>query len=311
MAIRCSRSGCPMSATRPHSKREINRSSSPGISFGGRSEVSTICLCPSNSALNVWKNSSWVISFPSRKCTSSTRKRSTSLRYRRRNSDMVRVNRFDDFVDELLGAEVVHPRARILGEHGMGDRLHQMRLAESRGAVDKERIVRLAGCFRDRVRGRGGELVRLPDHEGLERIPLVERRGRDARLVEGRRLARRHEEVHLGSLLAILLYSEHDRRGPPEHPLGRARQDAGVLRLVPFDGELIRGTDDQATVVQRDRHRWLEPRPHGGVGQFAPRLVEESLPSLVSRLLNPRLTRRWDVQQGRPETTRRLWKSQP
>src|SRR5229473_3556600 len=80
IAIRCSRSGCPMSATNPHSKREISRSSRPGISFGGRSEVSTICLCPSNSALKVWKNSSCVISLPSRKWTSSTRKRSTPAR---------------------------------------------------------------------------------------------------------------------------------------------------------------------------------------------------------------------------------------
>src|SRR2546430_5038456 len=79
MAIRCSRSGCPMSATRPHSKREINRSSSPGISFGGRSEVSTICLCPSNSALNVWKNSSCVISLPSRKCTSRSEEHTSEL----------------------------------------------------------------------------------------------------------------------------------------------------------------------------------------------------------------------------------------
>src|SRR5207248_1785511 len=84
MAMRCSRSGWPMSATSPHSKREISRSSRPGISFGGRSEVSTICLWASNRALNVWKNSSCVISLPSRKCTSSTRKRSTSLRGRGR-----------------------------------------------------------------------------------------------------------------------------------------------------------------------------------------------------------------------------------
>src|SRR3989442_15355844 len=184
-----------------------------------------------------------------------------------------------------------------------------MRFAESRGAVDEERVVRLAGGFRDRVRGGGGELVRLPDHERLKRIPLVERCGRDAGLVEDRRLAWRHEEVHLGSLLAILLYPEPDRRGPPEHALRRARQDAGVLRLVPFDGELIRGTDDQATVVQRDRDRGLEPRPHRGVGEFAPRLVEEALPSFFSRLLHPRLTRRGDVQQWRPETTRGLWQS--
>src|SRR5713101_6353125 len=49
----------------------------------------------------------------------------------------------------------------------------------------------------------------------------------------------------------------------------------------------IGGTDDQTTIVQRDRHRGLEPRPHRSVGEFAPRLVEESLPSFFSRLLHP------------------------
>jgi len=193
-----------------------------------------------------------------------------------------RVNRFDDFVDELLGAEVVHPRARVFGEHGTGDRLHQVRLAESRGAVDEERIVGLAGCLSDRVRGRRGELVRLSDHERLEGVSLVEWRGRDAGPVHGRRLSWRHEEIHLGPLLAILLHPEHDRRRPSEHALGGARQDGGVLRLVPFDGELIGSSDDQAPIVQRDRHRGLQPRPHRSVGKFAPRFVEESLPSFFS-----------------------------
>src|SRR5256886_16980537 len=91
-------------------------------------------------------------------------------------------------------------------------------------------------------RSGGGELVRLPDHERLKRIPLVERRGRDTGLVDGRRLARCHEEVHLGPLLAILLHAEHDRRGPAEHALGRAGRDGGVPRLVPLDRELIGGT---------------------------------------------------------------------
>src|SRR6266704_1597479 len=39
-----------------------------------------------------------------------------------------RVNRFDDLVDELLGAEVLEPRVRMRREHGVRDRLHQVRL---------------------------------------------------------------------------------------------------------------------------------------------------------------------------------------
>src|SRR5947208_1571589 len=88
--------------------------------------------------------------------------------------------------------------------------------------------------------------------------------------------------LHDALPISILLHPEHDRRRPSEHALGGARQDGGVLRLVPFDGELIGSSDDQAPIVQRDRHRGLQPRPHRSVGKFAPRFVEESLPSFFS-----------------------------
>ncbi len=55
------------------------------MSFGGLSAVTTICLWASRSALNVWKNSSCVPSFPARNCTSSTSSTST-VRYLLRNA---------------------------------------------------------------------------------------------------------------------------------------------------------------------------------------------------------------------------------
>ena len=73
-----SRSGGWMSAIRPHSKRERRRSSSVGISLGSASEVRTICFWASCSALNVWKNSSCVESFPAMNCTSSMSSTSSS-----------------------------------------------------------------------------------------------------------------------------------------------------------------------------------------------------------------------------------------
>ena len=53
-----------MSAISPHSKRDRRRSSSAGISCGGRSLLMTICFCASCSALKVWKNSFCVPSLP-------------------------------------------------------------------------------------------------------------------------------------------------------------------------------------------------------------------------------------------------------
>ena len=53
-----------MSTVRPHSNRERRRSSSVSISFGGLSEEIIICFLDSYNALNVWKNSSCVLSLP-------------------------------------------------------------------------------------------------------------------------------------------------------------------------------------------------------------------------------------------------------
>ena len=78
MAIRVSRSGGWMSASRPHSNRVRSRSSSVASCFGERSEVMTICLLALCSVLKVWKNSSWVRSRFSRNWMSSISRMSTS-----------------------------------------------------------------------------------------------------------------------------------------------------------------------------------------------------------------------------------------
>src|SRR5271165_1945631 len=57
--------GCN-SVVNPHSRRETRRCSKLAISLGGRSLESTICFRPSNSVLNVWKNSSWDRSLPAK-----------------------------------------------------------------------------------------------------------------------------------------------------------------------------------------------------------------------------------------------------
>ena len=121
------------------------------------------------------------------------------------------VDDLDDFVDELLRAHVEHPGVRLPLADGMGDRLHQVGLAESRGAVDEERVVGLAGRFGRGV-GRGrGQLVGLADDERVEGIALVERlRARVHRRDHGRRRARRDEEIHLRPLLPVFVHPKHD-----------------------------------------------------------------------------------------------------
>src|SRR5256886_15856655 len=106
---------------------------------------------------------------------------------------------------------------------------------------------------------------------------------------------------HLRALLTILLDPEDDRRGTTEHALRGASKQGGVFLLVPLDGELIRRADDRAMVVERNRHRRLEPRAHGRVGELAPRFVEETSPGFFSRLLHPRITRGGTSSKGGPK----------
>ena len=77
IATLVSMSGGWMSAISPHSNRERSRSSSAGISCGGRSLLMTICFCASCSALKVWKNSFCVPSLPETNWMSSTSSTST------------------------------------------------------------------------------------------------------------------------------------------------------------------------------------------------------------------------------------------
>ena len=142
----------------------------------------------------------------------------------------------DDLVDELLGADVEHPGVRAAAaQHGVGDGLHQVGLAEPGGAVDEERVVGLAGRLGGRVRGGGGELVGLADDEGVEGVALVERlrAGVGPRGDRDGGRGRRHEEIHLRPLLAIFVDAEDDRRsGWPM--TGSASRDSSVACLVSF-----------------------------------------------------------------------------
>src|SRR5437660_1366230 len=129
IASRVSKSGGWMSAMRPHTNLERNRSSSVGISLGGRSDEMTICLLISCSALKVWKNSSLVRSLPARNCTSSISSTSTVL-YLWRNSPM-RAVAVEQSVRRAVAGWRDH---KIDVDLGAGDRL-QCFLDQSREAV--------------------------------------------------------------------------------------------------------------------------------------------------------------------------------
>ena len=179
MAIFVSRSGGWISAISPHSKRERRRSSMAEISFGGQSEEITICFCWSYSALNVWKNSSWVRSRAAMNWISSTISTSMVRKRSRKSGHALEADRGDHFVGEFLGADVGEPQRRVALLEVVADRLHQVRLAQAHSAVEEQRVVGFRRLLGHGLRGGVRELVRGADDkrvEGIARVQLVVRR---------------------------------------------------------------------------------------------------------------------------------------
>ena len=190
MATLVSMSGAWMSAIRPHSKRLCRRSSMVGIWRGGQSELITICFCASCSALKMWKNSSWVRSLPAMNWMSSTSRTSIERYFWRKDGKPVEPDRVDHLVDEAVGRDVEDVELLLPGEDVVPDRVHEVGLPQAHPAVDEEGVVRLRGDLRHRP-GRGvGELVGGADHEALERVLRVERRGVPLHGRHGRRRRR-------------------------------------------------------------------------------------------------------------------------
>ncbi len=142
--------------------------------FGGRSEVTTICLLELCSVLKVWKNSSCVWILPPRNWMSSTRSTSTS-RYRRwklaaLSSRMLLMNSLVNS-SEL---DVAHPGALVEGAGVVPDGVQQMGLSESGAAVDEQRVVGTGRLLGDCDGGSVREAVAGADDERLERVLVVE-----------------------------------------------------------------------------------------------------------------------------------------
>ena len=69
------------------------------------------------------------------------------------------VERFDKLVGEFLAVGEDYLHRRVVSFYLVAYGVEQVRLAESRVAVDEQRVIRLAGVRCDRLRRRMGEFV--------------------------------------------------------------------------------------------------------------------------------------------------------
>jgi hypothetical protein len=252
IAMRVSRSGAEMSAVRPHSKRERSLSSSCVIAFGGRSlEKLFLRALFSGDELDVVDEEHVDAPVALAELLA-----------------LLRANRVDEFVREFFARRVRDAFLGMTRDHRVTDRVHQVRLPESRPSVNEERVVAVARTL-GHGEGRGvGEAVIRPHNEGREGVARVE------------------ERTGLTAVLpACLLAVPAGRRGG--HARGRARprgcrRRAGgghkthvdgaaekVLKrgtdlwsefaLEPLARECVRHTDEENVVLFGEDLRVLEP----------------------------------------------------
>ena len=80
----------------------------------------------------------------------------------------VKAQRIDHFVGEFFGADIREPRRRIALLDQVADRLHQVRLAHSHSAIEKQRVVGLGGLLGDGLGRRVRELIRRANDKGCQ-----------------------------------------------------------------------------------------------------------------------------------------------
>src|SRR5579863_886901 len=193
------------------------------------------------------------------------------------------LDRGDEFVGELLGADVGDASVGDAADDVVGDGLHEVRFAESGVAVQEERVVYLAGGLGGHVSGGGCELVRIADDKVLERVSMAQWRHISAIVLLWWPCLirwRGNEQIHLRPRPALLADLEYDREGMAEGDRGVGCDEVGVFGIVPVRSELIGRTDHQRVAVKAKRLGRLEPGAKRLFRQVVARVIEKPRPGL-------------------------------
>ena len=179
------------------------------------------------------------------------------------------LKRVDVFVQKCFGRQVADGKRGVAAANLVADGLHQVRLAESRAAVDEKRVeADFARMFGDPFCGSIGVTVGRPFNKLVERIFLVQRHCRDERTdgARGRRgtgdcVARggRQDNGRPGICVALEFQPE---RAVAAREVETGLQPVGILVLEEVGGKIIDRQNLEHAVGGADRvdHREIACR---------------------------------------------------
>ena len=131
------------------------------------------------------------------------------------------------------------------------DRVEEVGLAQADSAVDEQRVVGARRQLGDGLASGLGELVRVADHERVERVAGGETWRRDGRL-GFIRLA--------GGRRSLAVDVERDARIAAEDFAGRGLQRLGVVLVEPIARVRVRRGDLDVIALDGRQPAWAEPR---------------------------------------------------
>src|SRR5919198_1225418 len=124
------------------------------------------------------------------------------------------LNRSDELVRELLGADEGDSGVRLSAKKLVRDRLHQVRLPDTSIPVDEQRVVNARWRLGHRVGGRRSELVRLSNNEVSKGVAFAQGRRVTAAVVGCAWLSlnrrRSNEQIHLRSRFSLFVHAKHN-----------------------------------------------------------------------------------------------------
>ena len=186
---------------------------------------------------------------------------------------------FADGVYKLIGKlftrGVKHLFAGIVRQVIIADRVQKMRLAEAAAAVDKQRVVFVAGAFGDRQRRRVSQIVVVAHDEVFKRVFAVQHSLKGYRVARGARACLLEAHVKVDRSSGNVFERALDKGTVLGHY--HALAEASLLQSA-------RNAELDFDLVELDRDNGLDPGVKGNRGHLVFKLGPDTVPDVVNIL---------------------------